>query len=205
VRRIAVPLLGLGMLLAVGVGFAQPASAHAMVVGSQPTNGADLKDAPATVEISYDKPVGIAGIGYLHVVDAAGHRVDRGAPVHPDGDATKVQVGLVPGLRSGQYIESYRVISADSHPITGAISFDVGPVSAGELVAPVAAPQVTNPATGAAFDVARWISFAGLVLLFGGWLAGTVWPAGRTDRRARALAVGGAWAPTIGAVFELLV
>ena len=109
------------------------------------------------------------------------------------------------GLGSGLYTESYRVISADSHPITGAITFAVGTVRADALAKPAAAPQVTNPGTGLAFDVVRWISFAGLVLLGGGWLTGRVWPAGRRDYRCRALAQGGAWALAVGAVLEILV
>lgn len=203
-RRLVVSLAALGLLLALGVVLAPAAAAHAMVVASQPAAGADLAAAPSFVEVTFDEPVGIDGVGYLHVVDGSGRRVDRGTAVHPGGDATTVRVDLLAHVGSGQYTESYRVISADSHPVTGAITFGVRAASAGAGLK-AAAPQATNPAVGLAFDIVRWISFAGLVLLVGGWPAGTVWPAGRRDRRARALAQGGAWALTVGAVLELLV
>jgi copper transport protein len=205
VRRILVTLAAAGLLLGSGVAFAQPAMAHAMVVSAEPAQGADLAKAPASVEITFDEAVGIDGVGYLHVVDGSGRRVDQGAAYHPAGAAAKVVVALRPGLGAGRYTESYRVISADSHPITGAIVFGVGTVGAGSLAQPAAAPDATNAGTSLAFDIARWISFAGLMLLGGGWLGGTVWRAGRRDRRARGLAQGGAWALSLGAIFELLV
>lgn len=192
----------LGLLLGVGVVAAAPADAHAMVVASTPADGARLKQAPAAVSVTFDEPVGIEAVGYLHVVDSRGSRVDQGAVIHPS--PRTIRIALAPGLDAGQYVESYRVVSADSHPVTGAITFVVGAAPATAI--PVAsAPRSTDPATSLAFDGARWVSFAGFVLLVGGWLAVTIWPAGRRHPRSRSLAQGGAWALTLGTVLELLV
>ena len=40
--------------------------------------------------------------------------------------AHRLRLGLTPGLGDGAYIVTYRVISADAHPVTGAFSFTVG-------------------------------------------------------------------------------
>jgi copper transport protein len=204
VPRIATLLAGLGGIGLAAFAFASPAAAHAMVVSSAPADGAHLAVAPARVSITFDEPVGIDGVGYLHVVDAHGTSVALGAANHPDGNAATIAVPLRSGLPAGEYIESYRVVSADSHPVTGAIVFTVGHV-ARMLAAPIRPPPATDSATGLAFNVVRWVGFAGFALLGGGWLVGTVWTAGRADPRARALAQGGAWAIAVGAAAELLV
>jgi copper transport protein len=55
------------------------------------------------------------------------------------------------------------------------------------------------------FDVARWVSYAGLALLGGSWLLLTVWPQGRRDGRARRIVWSGVAATAVGAVAELLL
>ncbi|MBO0865111.1 MAG: copper resistance protein CopC [Mycobacterium sp.] len=107
--------------------------------------------------LTFDESVGIGGIGYLHVIDQAGQPVDARGAYHPDGDATKVADALKRGLGHGSYTASYRVISADSHPVGGSISFVVGH---GPLVRASGAQggSSVNPVTADAFDVARWIA-----------------------------------------------
>lgn len=194
-----VPLVG---LLGVGLLLAGPAAAHATVVTSDPADGSRLVAAPRTVTITFDESVGIGGIGYLHVTDQGGKRVDARAAYHPGGDGTKVADDLVSGLGDGTYTASFRVVSADSHPVAGTIRFVVGN---GALVTGSVSSGATDGAVSAAFDVTRWISYAGLALLGGAWLLLTVWPAGRDDRRARRIVWTGWGGVTAGALLELLL
>lgn len=192
-------------LLGAGLVLAGPALAHATVVGSEPVDGARLKTAPHEVVITFDEPVGIDGVGYLHVIDQHGRTVDAGQAFHPGGVGPKVAVRLQPHLGDGTYTASYRVISADSHPVSGVIHFVVG---TGPLVVTAAnngATSTTNPVVRAVFDVSRWVSYAGFAVLGGAWLLLTVWPAGRFDRRARRLVWAGWAATAVGAVAELLL
>jgi copper transport protein len=155
------------------------------------------------VTLTFGESVGISGIGYLHVTDQAGNRVDARAAYHPGGDGTKVADDLQTGLGDGTYTASWRVISADSHPVAGSIAFVVGN---GPLVRGTTSQSGTvSPATGDVFDVARWVSYVGLALLGGGWLIFTIWPAGRDEPRARRIVWGGWAAIAAGGVLELVL
>src|SRR3954453_24102978 len=83
-------LLLLGGLLGSAFLLAAPALAHATLVTSDPTDGARLQTVPHTVTLTFEESVGIGGIGYLHVTDQSGRRVDARASYHRGGDATKV-------------------------------------------------------------------------------------------------------------------
>src|SRR5690242_16553129 len=87
-------LAGAGFLLAT------PASAHATLDSSSPADGSRLRTAPASVTLRFDENV---GIGYVHVTDRLGKRVEDGAPTHPGGAGTTVRVALRPGLRDSSY------------------------------------------------------------------------------------------------------
>ena len=198
-RRITALAAALVGVLAGLVLYAAPASAHATLVTSTPGDGARLKSAPASVSITFDEPVSIS---YFHVIDPSGDRVEAGTPTHPGGDGTKIAVNLRPGLGDGTYVESWRVISADSHPVAGTVRFVVGN---GPLAASTVDVSTVNRLTSVVFDAVRWVSYAGLALLGGVWLLLTVWPAGRVERRARRLVWLGWAALTAGTAAELLV
>ena len=146
--------------------FAGPASAHAVLISSDPRAGADISVAPARVTLTFDEAVGLRP-GYLRVIDGTGRRVDTGSAYHPSGHDEIVTVRLRGGLGRAAYLASYRVISADSHPVAGAVAFTVGGA------APVAARPVgntTDPFVSALFDAARSVTFLGLALFGGTWL-----------------------------------
>ncbi len=189
-------------MLGAALALAPDASAHATVAASDPADGARLGKAPARVSITFDEPVGI-GLGYLRVITARGLDVDTGPATHPDGQNQVIAVALKPGLGDGTYIASWRVTSADSHPIDGTLRFVVG---SGALAA---APSPTGPvdaaSTGTAFDVARTSSYAALALLGGGWLLLSIWPGGRRNPAARRVLVTGWIIGLGGATAELLL
>lgn len=191
VRRLLTLLL---LVLGWTVATAAPAAAHAAVTASDPADASRLETAPRAVTITFSEGVS-AESGYLKVVNGRGQQVSEGGTTHPNGDQTKITIGLRSGLGDDSYVVSYRIGSADSHPITGAFSFVVGD---GPLVA--ASGMVVGGTTDAVvnwvFTVARYVSFVGIVLY--GALAFVVlcWPAGRSSVRARRLI----WAGWIGAV-----
>lgn len=198
-RRAALVLLG---LLGTAFVLAAPAAAHATVVSSDPADGSRLKAAPSSVTITFDESVGLGGVGYLHVTDQGGVRVDAGPSSHAGSNDTKIVDRLKPGLRDGAYTASFRVVSADSHPVAGTIRFVVGN---GALVHGSIGTNASLSGTGQTFGLVRWISYAGVALLGGAWLLLIVWPAGRGDTRARRVVWAG-WGLTVGgAVLELLI
>ena len=189
-------------MFAAALATAPAASAHATVVASDPVDGSRLQRAPAAVTITFDEAISLNSGGFLHVVDQAGRRVDAGPAGHPNGAGSQVSVKLKPGLGDGTYTGSFRIASADGHPVAGAIRFVVGN---GELVGGASSSSTVDSQTSFAFDVVRWITFAGLALLGGSWLMFSIWPEGRDDRTARRLVWTG-WLATVAAgIAELLL
>ena len=104
-----------------------------------------------------------------------------------------VTIPLRGDLPDDGYLVTYRVVSADSHPISGAFSFVVGD---GELVSAGAAAgdaSVDN-AIAALLPSSRWIGFGGMALAIGIPVLALVVLAGRLGEHAAAPA-GGARAP----------
>jgi len=143
------------------------AGAHAVVEQTQPTRGAALERSPERVSVTFDEPVE-SSFGALRVFAADGERVDAGEVQRPSGDA--VAVAVENDLPDGAYIVTYRVVSADSHPVTGGYVFTVGKAG-GTPAAAVAdlLEEGTGPVTEVAFGAVRAVSYAAIALLAGGF------------------------------------
>jgi copper transport protein len=178
------------------------AQAHASLEGTSPARGADLKTAPRAVTFRFDEPVE-GNFGAVRVFDARGRRVDDNKVVHPGGRGPEVSVGVKPGLADGTYTATYRVISADSHPVSGGVVFSVGKPGTGPAatVSELLSGSSAGPVTEIAFGVARGLDYLAIALLLGGvaflllsWrpalvqtaAAGAGWPEASTAFAARA-------------------
>jgi len=194
-------VLALAALLAgfLGVGLvgAAPALAHAELASTDPADGSRLDAAPSQVRLTFTESVSL-DVGYVRVVDGRGQRVDTGPVTHPDGTGSAAAVALRTGLGSGGYVVSYRVVSADSHPISGAFAFTVGDGPLVSASGAVAEGSGTDGVVNALFAGVRWISFVGLVLLGGLIFVAVCWSEGRTDQRARRIIWTG-WVLGVGA------
>jgi copper transport protein len=199
-KRIFAVLALLGAWAVLAVGGATPALAHATVAGSDPAESSRLQAAPTKVTVTFSEDVGV-GAGFLKVVDGKGNTVSQGSATTNGRD---VSVPLASGLGDGSYIVSYRITSADSHPIDGAFAFVVGD---GPLIAATGTVLGggTDGVVSDVFTVARWISFVGIVLFGGLAFLVLCWPRGRVDPRARKLIWYGWWGTTAGAVLGLVL
>ncbi len=115
-------------LLAVVVGLASPASAHASLVGSEPVGGAQLNSSPPRIEVRFDESVGIPP-GALRLFDQRGHQVTLGRAGH-DGPSA-IAAPVTENLGNGLYVVAWRAVSADTHPVQGAYTFQVGAAASG--------------------------------------------------------------------------
>jgi len=104
---------------------ASPAFAHATLLSTEPTNGGVYDKPPSEVKLRFNEPVEVS-LGGIRVYTSNQERVVTGSPQHPDGSQSEVAVSL-PKIAKGTYVVTWRVISADSHPIEGAYTFQVGP------------------------------------------------------------------------------
>jgi copper transport protein len=198
-RALLLALLG-GWLLA-GVVTAGPASAHASLVTTDPGEGARVAEVPSAVTLQFSEGVSL-GAGYARVLGSRGQRVDAGT-ASVDGDV--LTIPLRTGLPDDGYLVTYRVISADSHPVAGAYSFVVGN---GSLVPAGAAgtQDHTDPVVGAGLPVTRWIGYAGLALAVGvPLLVLLCWPGGWGSARLGRMVTWGAVAVAVGALGSFLL
>lgn len=156
-----------GLLLALALVAPAAASAHAVLLGSEPARGVTVQETPTEVILQFSEPVE-AAFGALRVIGADGERVDDGRSGHPDGRKNELRAGLRPDVADGTYVATYRVISADSHPVSGAVVFSVG--EAGD--APANVESLLNaeagPVTENAMKAARGVGYAATVAAVGG-------------------------------------
>ena len=120
--------IGLALVLAaLGALVLAPAAAlaHATLEDDLARARRRRETAPRAVTFRFDEPVE-GNFGAVRVYDAKGRRVDDSKVVHPGGRGAEVGVGLRSGLADGTYTATYRVISADSHPVSGGVVFSVG-------------------------------------------------------------------------------
>ena len=158
-RGLVAVIIGLGVI----VGWAQPASAHAVLLRSEPSPQSTAADAPAVVRLELSEPVETE-FGAVRVYDVDGKRVDRGEVQRAQGGV--VVEAPVSSLRDGTYTVTWRVVSGDAHRIRGGFVFYVGAPS---TISPVAIEEegATSRVVGWGFGVVRFAWFSALILLVG--------------------------------------
>jgi copper transport protein len=208
-RRTALAVLAVGVLT-VAVLLVHPgaASAHDELRETSPANGAHLTRPPATVTMRFSEQVTLIP-GGIRMLASTGKAVRTGSPRVEPGRPDTVVLPLPARLADGVYTVSWRVVSADSHPVQGAFAFAVGEAP------DVAATPPTSLAEGSATipthvaivaGVATWLGYAGAVLFVGGAVfLLACWPGGWTHRRTRRLLRWGWVVSVVAAVLALLL
>ncbi|MER6688292.1 copper resistance CopC/CopD family protein [Streptomyces minutiscleroticus] len=198
--RLRALLLLLLAVTAALVAGAAPASAHAALTGSDPQQGAVVDKAPTQVSLTFSEKVALSE-GSVRVLDPKGERVDTGAPLDLGGDSYGVK--LHAGLPDGTFTVMYQVVSADSHPVSGAFTFSVGAPSKTSVSLPDR--EAGGGVVGRLYDTARYLSYAGFVLLVGGAaFVLACWPRGAGVRAVQRLVVSG-WLALTAATLALLL
>jgi copper transport protein len=151
----------------VALAAAPSAFAHATLQESTPSNNAIVRQSPPEVTLQFSEAVETA-FGSIRVYDCGGTRVDSGKIVRPS--SSSVSVRLDRRLPAGTYTVTWRVISADAHPVAGAFTFHVRSASAGGECAQVFG-QGASGSIDALFKFMRALDFALLLLVVGGAVA----------------------------------
>lgn len=181
-RRWAAALLA-GLCLALLVP-AAPASAHAALVSTTPEQGSVIGSSPTKVTLTFNEPVGVIP-GRTQVIAPDGKRINTGDPVATGGTLSlDVRVADRP---LGTYLVSYRIISADGHPLSGAFMFSVGAPS---QTAPSALED--DPSVGVLLAITKYAGYVGLPLAVGPLLfLAVLWPRRTPTRRPKRLVLAG--------------
>ena len=119
-RQLVAALAILVGVLALGT---TAASAHATLESSSPADGQSVLTSPSEIRITFSEAVTTIS-GGLSVLNADGKTVDTGNSEIVGGRTLVAPISET--LSDGTYVATYRVLSADGHPVSGSILFGVG-------------------------------------------------------------------------------
>ena len=96
--------------------------------------------------------------------------MQQGQAFHPGDVASALAVALPATLPDGAYTATYRVISADGHPVSGGLVFAVGKpgAAAAPTVAELIGDSRAGPVTQAVFGLARGLTYLATAVVLGG-------------------------------------
>jgi copper transport protein len=142
---------------------APAASAHAVLLRTDPSPQTTVRNAPRAVKLVFSEPVEVS-FGAVRVFDVDATRVDTGSISRAQRNR-EVSVPVRP-LKEGTYTVTWRVVSADGHPVHGGFTFYVGApstISAKQVAEDTGAGRVV----GWGYGVVRFLWFAALLGLVG--------------------------------------
>ncbi len=174
-RRAAFGAL-LSILFGVLVGWsAGSAWAHAEQLGIEPPTGAVLPSTPDEVVVTFSEPISLSG-GTAELYDDTGAIV----PVEASVTDAVLHIDLPATLDDGTYLVAWRVISADSHPVSGTSTFSVGAPSTGG-VADVDLGSGAPAAASIWRVIAMACTYGGVLVAVGLWWYSRRWHRGLLD------------------------
>ena len=157
--RISTLIRLLAVLVTIGV--SQTAFAHAVLLGSTPKAGEMLADSPKELTLNFNEEVGPI---FFKVLDKTGKEVGKPGEIRPDGNNLHLPLGEA--LANGTYVLTYRVISADTHPVGTTFGFSVGEPMADMSQMSQSASESSTPWTYAV-AANRWVLYATMLLAAG--------------------------------------
>jgi copper transport protein len=133
-RAVAVATLA---VIALGAS-AAPASAHALLLTSDPAGGAIVANPPTVIRLHFSETVSVP-FGAIRLIDPSGRPVTTGPP--RVGQTDRDVVVAVPALSHGSYDLAWQILDSDGHLTGGDFIFHVGapsgtPPRAGQRVRP---------------------------------------------------------------------
>lgn len=158
-RAVSILLVWVGLLFVIAA--RDHAHAHAVLIEARPADGAVVSEPPRGVLLRFNEPVAPVRV---QVLGPDGASVTNAGDLQVQNEQVWIHLPAV--LAPGPYVMSYRVISADSHPVSGSLRFAFGTSLAPQGVE-------TRPDTGwnVASAVTRAMFLAMLLLASGGVLA----------------------------------
>jgi copper transport protein len=130
------------------------ALAHASLVRAEPADGAMLAETPQVLKLTFNEPVSVLVMRLIG---------PNGEVVAPTVAAENNVVTITPPrLSQGSHVLSWRVVSADGHPIGGSFIFSIGAASGTSVAAS------SNTVTRVALWAAKLAVYVAMVLGIGG-------------------------------------
>jgi copper transport protein len=147
-----------GVALAFWLGLCSYAAAHASLNATEPRDGTVVASAPAQYTLTFSEPVAPIQLRLIGP-DGASEELDRFAV---RGNSVLIEA---PGeLGEGTHVLTWRVVSADGHPVGGSVLFSIGQPSA----TPPVVEQSVDPQVAAGLWASKLALYGGLFLGAGG-------------------------------------
>jgi copper transport protein len=147
------------LALLIPIAHTPQAHAHASLIKAEPADGAVVPTAPAVLTLTFNEPVSPL---VMRLIGPGGETAALGTVV---AENTTVTIAAPPGLASGTHVLSWRVISADGHPVGGSMMFSVGAPSAQPVTG---AESLAGPSVRALLWAAKLALYVGLFVGVGG-------------------------------------
>nr|WP_225443280.1 copper resistance protein CopC [Lolliginicoccus lacisalsi] len=142
-----------------------PASAHASLVETTPSDGSRVDHQPDAVVLRFSEPITLVEDS-IRVLDRNAERVETGE-IRQEPGPDHARVALRPSLPDGVYTVAWRVVSADSHPIRGSFTFTLGdPADTSTVLHSDLADDASSVWDGVALGL-RWIIYVGALAAAG--------------------------------------
>jgi methionine-rich copper-binding protein CopC len=145
----------------VGASSTAQAWTHAELVSSTPADGATLATAPASATLTFTDAIATEFVR-VAVTSPVGARTVQAAP---QGHTVTVPITSV---GPGPYRVAYRVVSADGHPVSGAITFTVSGTPTATSTVPMTSEPITSVSSVAAVPSVSTVSVGSGGGSFGG-------------------------------------
>jgi copper transport protein len=164
-----VKLIAFIVMVFIGLAPARAAFAHASLIASEPAEGTVLPAPPERLVLVFNEPISPLR---LQLIDPQGQATVLANVVQHDATLT----AAVPRtLGEGTHLLSWRVVSADGHPVGGTVVFSVGHADAAPPATVEATPDFSLRASiwiaRLALYVALFVGVGGAV--FANWIATT--------------------------------
>jgi copper transport protein len=113
------------LLLAIALISPQDVHAHAVLESTVPADGAAVTPSPVLITLNFSEAVSPV---FARVLDRDGKPVT--APSDASSVNNQLHIRIPRALPDGPYMVTYRIVSADTHPVGGAFPFVVGTAAA---------------------------------------------------------------------------
>ena len=149
---------------------ALPAQAHADFVSSNPSDGSVVQSFPSEISLTFNEEL-------LTLDDESVNTISLFGPDEIEISLSPAEVtganlvttvaGDAAALPAGKYRVSYRVVSADGHPVKGEISFEVAPLEEITTTQVTPTPTPTSLARSDGADLGAIAPFLAIILIIG--------------------------------------
>lgn len=158
---------------------------HASLISASPASGTVLERAPEAIVLTFNEPVAVT---VIRLFDPQGHQLHTESI---QGRHKKLRIPVPSDDEQGTYLLSWRIISADGHPVGGTLSYSIG-VPSSQASMPSA---ITSTARDVFIWLFRWLGYLGLFAAVGAALFRAANPAANTPWAWWAIGLGGLTLP----------